>query len=85
MMSQNLSSAAVVIGALRVNRLMYITVKFNFSFVKTNLVRVNHICTTLLLKCALYIRKLYNHYLRNEFKFWNVHGIMNASGLLQSK
>ena len=23
--------------------------------------------------------------LRNEFKFWNVHGIMNTSGLLQSK
>ena len=24
-------------------------------------------------------------YLRNEFDFWNVHGIMNTSGLLQSK
>ena len=24
-------------------------------------------------------------YLRSEFKFWNVHGIMNTSGLLQSK
>ena len=23
-------------------------------------------------------------YLRNEFQFWNVHGIMNTSGLLQS-
>ena len=23
-------------------------------------------------------------YLRNEFNFWNVHGIMNTSGLLQS-
>ena len=23
--------------------------------------------------------------LRNEFNFWNVHGIMNTSGLLQSK
>ena len=23
-------------------------------------------------------------YLRNKFKFWNVHGIMNTSGLLQS-
>ena len=23
--------------------------------------------------------------LRNEFDFWNVHGIMNTSGLLQSK
>ena len=23
-------------------------------------------------------------YLRNEFNFWNVHGIMNSSGLLQS-
>ena len=23
-------------------------------------------------------------YFRNEFKFWNVHGIMNTSGLLQS-
>ena len=22
-------------------------------------------------------------YLRNEFNFWNVHGIMNTSGLLQ--
>ena len=25
------------------------------------------------------------HYLRNEFNFCNVHGIMNTSGLLQSK
>ena len=24
-------------------------------------------------------------HLRNEFDFWNVHGIMNTSGLLQSK
>ena len=24
-------------------------------------------------------------HLRNEFDFWNVHGIMNNSGLLQSK
>ena len=24
-------------------------------------------------------------YLRNEFDFWKVHGIMNTSGLLQSK
>ena len=24
-------------------------------------------------------------YLKNEFNFWNVHGIMNTSGLLQSK
>ena len=24
-------------------------------------------------------------YLRNEFNFWNVHGIMNTSGLVQSK
>ena len=24
-------------------------------------------------------------YLRNEFDFWNVHGIMYTSGLLQSK
>ena len=24
------------------------------------------------------------NYLRNEFNFWNVHGIMNTSGLLQS-
>ena len=23
--------------------------------------------------------------LRNEFNFWNVHGIMNTSGLLQSR
>ena len=23
-------------------------------------------------------------YLRNEFNFWNAHGIMNTSGLLQS-
>ena len=25
------------------------------------------------------------NYLRNEFNFWNVHGIMNTLGLLQSK
>ena len=24
-------------------------------------------------------------YLRNEFNFWDVHGIMNTEGLLQSK
>ena len=24
-------------------------------------------------------------YLRNDFNFWNVHGIMNTRGLLQSK
>ena len=24
-------------------------------------------------------------YLRNKFDFWSVHGIMNTSGLLQSK
>ena len=24
-------------------------------------------------------------YLRNEFNFWNVHGIMNTLGLVQSK
>ena len=24
-------------------------------------------------------------YLRNEFNFWKVHGIMNTSGLVQSK
>ena len=24
-------------------------------------------------------------YLRSEFEFWKVHGIMNTSGLLQSK
>ena len=24
-------------------------------------------------------------HLRNEFNFWNVHGIMNTSGLLHSK
>ena len=24
-------------------------------------------------------------HLRNEFKFWKVHGIMNSSGLVQSK
>ena len=27
----------------------------------------------------------FKFHLRNEFDFWNVHGIMNASGLLQSK
>ena len=26
-----------------------------------------------------------NSHLRNEFNFWSVHGIMNTSGLLQSK
>ena len=27
---------------------------------------------------------IYNVNIRNEFNFWNVHGIMNTSGLLQS-
>ena len=26
-----------------------------------------------------------NVHLRNEFNFWKVHGIMNTSGLVQSK
>ena len=26
-----------------------------------------------------------SNYLRNEFNFWNVHGIMNTLGILQSK
>ena len=34
---------------------------------------VAHIC------CKIY------KYLRNEYNFWNVRGIMNTSGLLQSK
>ena len=29
--------------------------------------------------------KLYLVQLRNEFDFWNVHGIMNTSDLLKSK
>ena len=33
---------------------------------------------------SLLIRK-YRNLLNNEFDFWKVHGIMNASGLLQSK
>ena len=33
----------------------------------------------------LFIFSLPSIYLRNEFEFWNVHGIMNTSGLLQSK
>ena len=28
---------------------------------------------------------VHTRHLRNEFNFWNVHGIMNTSGLLQSK
>ena len=27
---------------------------------------------------------LQRNYLRNEFNFWNVHGILDTSGLLQS-
>ena len=27
----------------------------------------------------------FSGHLRNEFDFWKVHGIMNTSGLLQSK
>ena len=29
--------------------------------------------------------KSFNFHLRNEFDFWNIHGITNTSGLLQSK
>ena len=29
--------------------------------------------------------QLIDIHLRNKFNFWNVHGIMNTSGLLQSK
>ena len=31
------------------------------------------------------LKKVQIFYLRNEFDFWNVHGIMNISGLLQNK
>ena len=34
---------------------------------------------------ATWITSLASAYLRNEFDFWKVHGIMNNSGLLQSK
>ena len=33
----------------------------------------------------LILKNMFNLYLRNEFNFWNVHGIMNTSGLVQSK
>ena len=40
----------------------------------------------------LWLPNFFNHgiilsteLLRNEFDFWNVHGIMNTSGLLQSE
>ena len=36
--------------------------------------------------CSRYHEPVSNTvYLRNEFDFWSVHGIMNASGLLQNK
>ena len=37
--------------------------------------------------CAILAFPCHTHLLclRNEFNFWNVHGIMNTSGLLQSK
>ena len=38
----------------------------------------------LALSMSLYTLHLVK-YLRNEFIFWNVHGIMNTSGLVQSK
>ena len=31
------------------------------------------------------VQKINNIYLRNKFNIWSVHGIMNTSGLLQSK
>ena len=31
-----------------------------------------------------YVHIAHVSYLRNEFNFWSVHGIMNTSGLLQS-
>ena len=32
------------------------------------------------------VNKILRHgHLRNEFNFWKVHGIMNTSGLVQSK
>ena len=34
---------------------------------------------------CIFLNIFYNIYLRNEFNFWNVHGIMNTSGLVQSK
>ena len=40
---------------------------------------LSHPHTNIYLSCSPF-----NFYLRNEFNFWNVHGIMNASGLLQS-
>ena len=32
-----------------------------------------------------FICRYFSVYIRNEFNFWNVHGIMNTSGLVQSK
>ena len=37
-----------------------------------------------IIKTSSSIRQLCMHVLRNVFNFWNVHGIMNTSGLLQS-
>ena len=33
----------------------------------------------------MHLKKVQIFHLRNEFDFWNVHGIMNTSGLLQNK
>ena len=41
-------------------------------------------CLRLDICLCLLVHKRYVH-LRNEFNFWNVHGIMNTSDLLQSK
>ena len=33
----------------------------------------------------VFVNQACSVYLRNEFNFWKVHGIMNSSGLVQSK
>ena len=52
-------------------------------FIKLSLrsIGMDHVLSELFCKGTI----LQRNYLRNEFDFWKVHGIMNTSGLLQSK
>ena len=43
-------------------------------------IKISRIVRVKILRTA----NMFLNYLRNEFNFWNVHGIMNTSGLLQS-
>ena len=46
---------------------------------------VANVIYIVLIHARVDLTKKHDNYLRNKFNFWSVHGIMNPSGLVQSK